>query len=455
MTGRSPERLTRRRFVRRAGAAAAGVALTGAGAPFAFAGPHRYRGRALQGDLSIVQWNHVVPAYDAWFDEWAQRWGETNDVAVKVDHVEYTRLPALAAAEAKAGRGHDLFGFLGPPAAYEDETIDHGDVVSEVERAVGPYGALGRRSTYNPRTERYFGVSDGYVPTPALWRHDVWESIGESPATWEHVRNAAPRLRELGHPVGIGQSNEPDSNTALLSLLLCFGAVLQDESGAPALRRAEAVEAVELMADVYRRGEESAIFGWSAASNNQLLLGGRGSLILNAVSALRTAESLQLQIADDLWLWPIPAGPRDRQALPQYTSVYAIWRFARSPAAAERFLADLCIAGEQATLASKLFSFPSFPGAFPRKRLYAAAAADTHPPRGKYTVLATVAAEHTRNVGYPGHANAAVEEVLARHLIPHMFAGVSQGKLSAADSVRSTQRTLARIWARWRAAGKV
>ena len=145
-----------------------------------------------------------------------------------------------APSVARSGRGegwqgHDIFGFLSPPAAYEDDVLDHADVVAEVERAVGPYGELGKRSTYNPKTKTYFGVSNSYVPSPALWRRDVWQSIGESPATWDHVRAAAPKLRELGHPIGIGQSGEPDSNVALTSLLMCFGSSLQTEANVPAI----------------------------------------------------------------------------------------------------------------------------------------------------------------------------------------------------------------------------
>ena len=161
-----------------------------------------------------------MPSYDTWLDEWASL-GEQNDVAVEIDRVPYTRLPSLAAAEAKAGKGHDIFGFLSPPAAYEDDVLDHADVVAEVERAV--VWQLGKRSTYNPKTKTYFGVSNSYVPSPALWRRDVWQSIGESPATWDHVRSCGAELRELGHPIGIGQSGEPDSNVALTSLLMCFG----------------------------------------------------------------------------------------------------------------------------------------------------------------------------------------------------------------------------------------
>ena len=447
--------ITRSTLLRRAGLGGAALLVGGSLVPTSFAGPLRYTRRSLEGSLSIVQWEHVVPEYDTWLDQWAARWGERNDVAVEIDRVPYTRLPALAAAEAKAGKGHDIFGFLSPPAAYEDDVLDHADVVAEVERAVGRYGDVGKRSTYNPRTKAYFGVSDGYVPSPALWRHDLWQSVGESPASWDHVKAAAPKLRELGHPIGVGQSGELDSNVALTSLLMCFGCFLQTEANVPAIDTAATVEAVRFVTDLWKSGQDSRVFSWNPASNNQFLLSGEGSFILNAVSAVRTAENLELPFANDLWLWPIPAGPKGRLALGQYTSVYSIWKFTKSSEAAQRFLADLCIDARQATTASRLFSYPSFPGAFPAADLYKAAAADAHQPKGKYSILTTVALEHTRNAGYPGTANAAVMEALGRYLVPYMFARVSLGKASAQESVAMTAWELKRIWRKWKAAGKV
>jgi multiple sugar transport system substrate-binding protein len=66
-----------------------------------------------------------------------------------------------------------------------------------------------------------------------------------------------------------------------------------------------------------------------------------------------------------------------------------------------------------------------------------------------------VASQYTHNVGYPGYANVAVQEALDRFLVPRMFAQVSQGKASAEDSVRATASEMKRIWAKWRAAGKI
>lgn len=449
------ERLTRTALLRRAGVTAATIGAAGIAAPSAFAGPHRFTGRWLAGDLSVVQWAHFVPRYNAWFRTWAQAWGEQNDVEVSVDLETYTLLPELAAKEVKAKRGHDVFGFLSPPARYEDHVIDHRAIVRQIEKAVGPSSDLGKRSTYNPKTKRYFGVSDYHVPAPLIWRHDLWNEIGESPATWEHVLAAAPTLKAAGHPIGIGLANEADSNVALLSLMLCFGSFLQDESGRPALDSGSTVAAVEYMAELHRSGGDSSVFDWSVTSNNQFVLSGRGSLIVNAISPIRRAEDLGMPFARNLWIWPMPGGPQGRLGVGQYTSVYSIWKFAKNRIAAEQFLADLCLASSEAVAASTYFNYPTFPGACPAKQIYAAAAADRQSPRGKYSILATVASEYTRNLGYPGYANAAVQDVLDAYLIPRMFAEVAQGRMTAADSVRATATQMRAIWRKWRNAGKV
>ena len=450
------KRLTRRDLLRKAGVGAVAVGAASAGAPYAFAGPMRFKGRWLKGDLSIIQWVHFVPAYDVWFDNtWCKQWGEKNDVQVNVEHINNTLLDTRAAAEVAAQSGHDLFQNLHPMASYEDQVINHASIVAEIEAKVGKYGALGKASTYNPKTKKYFAVSDNYVPDPVIWRHDLWNDIGQSPATWDHVMAAAPKLKAKGHPIGIGQSQELDSDMALIAFMMCFGAFIQDEDNRPTLGSKRAVEAVSFMASLYKKGEDPAIFGWNPASNNNYLYAGTASMILNAISATRTPEQLNLPFADQLWIWPIPAGPHGRFGLEHVMGCYNIWKFSKNKENAEKFLADLCINYKQATLASQLYNFPSFPGAFPFPAIRKVAAADPHKPKGKYTILTTIAEKYTHNIGYPGTTNAAMDEVFSKYLIPQMFAQVSQGKLSAADSVRDTNSVVKDIYAKWKKRGKI
>ena len=395
----------RRELLKKAGVGAAAVGVSGAAAPFSFAGPLKYKGRWLKGDLSIIQWVHFVPAYDDWFDNtWVKQWGEKNDVQVKVEHINNTLLDTRAAAEVAAQSGHDLFINLHPMASYEDQVINHAPIIKEIERKVGQYGDLGKRVTYNPKTKKYFAVSDNYVPDPVVWRHDLWNGDRRGAV------HLGPRPQGGAEAEG---DRPPDRDRAVAGARLEHGAARVHDvlrlvraerrpTGRRSTRRAT-IEAVKFMADIYKNGEDAAIFGWNPASNNNYLYSGTASMILNAISATRTPEDQHLPFADDLWIWPIPIGPHGRLGLEHVMGCYSIWKFAQNKENAQQFLVDLCINYKQATDASKLYNFPSFPGAYPFKQIRKAAAADTHKPRGKYTILTTIAEKYTHNIGYPGH----------------------------------------------------
>jgi multiple sugar transport system substrate-binding protein len=214
------DELTRRELLRRAALGTIVLVYGSAGAKTAVAGVPKFRHKELAGTLRIIQWSHFVPAYDKWFDDvYVKRWGQANDTEVRVDHVNLAELPSRAASEVAAQSGHDLFQFLSPPAAYEDRVIALNDVVQQVERKVGKIGRVGRKSTYNPRTKKYFGFPDNYVPDPVHYRRDIWGEIGLAPNSWEDVRKAAPRLKAMGRPIGIGMSQELDSNMAMIALM--------------------------------------------------------------------------------------------------------------------------------------------------------------------------------------------------------------------------------------------
>ena len=452
---REDSKLNRRDLLKKGAAGAAAVGAAGATAPFSFAGPMKYKNKHLKGNLSIIQWVHFVPAYDDWFDNtWIKQWGEKNDVQVTVEHINNTLLDTRAAGEVAAQQGHDLFMNLHPMAAYEDQVINHADIIKEIQRKVGPYSALGKLSTYNPKTKKYFAVSDNYVPDPVVFRKELWNGVGEAPYTWDHVKKAAPKLKAAGHPIFIGQSQELDSNMALLAFMMCFGSFVQNAHNVPTLNTKHTIDAVKFMADL-AQNEDGAIYAANPATNNNYLYSGVGSMILNAISATRTPEAQNLPFSDQLAIWPIPIGPHGRLGLEHVMGCYNIWKFAANKDAASQFLIDLCVNYKQATLASQLYNFPSFPGAFPFKDIRKVAAADPHKPKGKYTVLTTIAEKYTHNIGYPGTYNAAMDEVFTKYLIPQMFAQVSQGKMSAADSVKATNSAVKDIYAKWKAAGKI
>jgi multiple sugar transport system substrate-binding protein len=455
-----PSGLTRAELVRRGAAGAFAVSMFGglADRAFGFYGPLRFKNRHLKGDLKIMQWAHFVPDYDKWLDgTYIKQWGEKNDVQVKIDHINNALLPATAASEVAAQSGHDLFQFLFPPSALEKQTIPLNDIVQEVTKKLGKMTDVAYKSTYNPKTKRYFGFADNYVPDPIHYRRSFWFNVGIAPNTWDNVRKAAKKLKDSGHPVGLGMAtNDLDSNMFLMSLLYCYGAALQNEHNQPTINTKATIDALKVMKEIYQQGESDEVFAWTASSNNQAFLAGRLSLAVNAISIARSAEdSGNTALSDDTWIAPIPRGPVRRLGNEHVMGVFFIWKFAQNKEAAKKYIVDQQLNYRDHFAQSKFYNFPAWNGAIRGgfKTIHKLAAGDKHKPLGKYTVLTTIAEKYTTNVGYPGFANAAVGDIFNQSLIPQMFAQVAQGKMSPEDGARSMQGQFRTIYARWRAQG--
>ena len=449
--------LTRRELIRRAALGGIVLVYGATGAKTAVAGVPKFRHKELAGTLRIIQWSHFVPAYDRWFDNvYVKRWGQANDTEVRVDHVNLAELPSRAASEVAAQSGHDLFQFLSPPAAYEDRVIALNDVVRQVERKVGKIGPVGRKSTYNPRTKKYFGFADNYVPDPAHYRKDLWGETGLRPTTWDNVLKAAPKLKAMGNPIGIGMSNELDSNMALIALMQCFGAYIQNRDHRITIKSKGTRDALNFMRELYRRGMTSEVFAWTAASNNDAFLAGRLSMAMNAISIARSGELRNVRFNRDVALMPIPDGPGPRMGLEHVMGVYVIWKFAQNKAAAKKFLLDI---GTQYTghfLNSYFYNFPTFPRSV--KNIKVRLAKQTDYPnelRGRYTVLDQISKKYTFNVGYPGYSNAAIDEVFSKWIIPQMFARVARGDMTPDEAMRAAHRDISFIFKKWRGRKKI
>jgi len=412
---------------------------------------------ALAGErtLRIAQWSHFIPAYDQWFDgEYTKRWGERNGIAVVVDHFPLTELQARADTEVASQHGHDIFGFAYPPPTFEDHVIDHREIVEEVETKVGPVSPFIRRSIFNPRTTKYNCFSDTWAAGAANYRADLWDQVepGLSPDTWEHVLRAGPKLKSRGHPLGVGMSEEIDSDLFLMDLMHAFGASIQDEDGNLTINHPSTIEAVKMGAAIYQAGMTDEIFAWDPASNNRYLASGKGSLVINAISALRAIEGQDPDLAGRIRIARFPAGPAGRGGLYHVISAYVVWKFSNNQEAAKRFLVDLAVAAREAFIRSGFYNIPSFPKAIPD--LDALVRADQAQPAGKYTLLSS-APEWSVNMGSPGHSNAAVEEVFYRFLIPKMFAATARGEMSAEDAVKAAEAKIKPIYDKWREQGKI
>ena len=78
----------------------------------------------------------------------------------------------------------------------------------------------------------------------------------------------------------------------------------------------------------------------------------------------------------------------------------------------------------------------------------------TASPADKYRVLPDVL-RYSTNVGYPGYANAAVDEVFGAWILNAMFAKSATGLESPEEALARAHTQCTRIWEKWRNAGKV
>jgi multiple sugar transport system substrate-binding protein len=436
--------LTRRQF----GKLTAAGALVVGGPAFLFPA----RAKAAGKTLKIIQWSHFVPGYDKWFDGvYTKEWGAKNDTEVIVDHVAIGEINARAAAEAAAKKGHDLFMFLSPPAAYEKQVIDHREIYEEVQKKHGKMISLAERSTYNPKTKKFFAFSDSYVPDPGNYRKDLWQQVGfaNGPDTWEDLRIGGKKIKDqFGNPVGVGLSQELDTNMAMRAILWSFGGAEQDEKGNVTLNSKRTVDAVKYVRALYKETMTPEVFTWDPSANNRGILAGKLSFVCNAISVTRTAEKDNPDMSSKIWVSPALKGPVRRIAAEHVMDCYVVWDFAENKEGAKKFLADYIDNFGAGFKASEFYNFPCFPQTVPDLKQQIANDAKASPP-DKYKVLGSVL-DWATNVGYPGYASAAIDEVFNTFVLPTMFAKAARDEMSPEDAVQAADKEVRRIFDKWK-----
>jgi multiple sugar transport system substrate-binding protein len=436
--------VSRRDFIKIAGAG--GIAAGALGPAFLF--PER--AAAQQKTLKILQWSHFVPAYDTWFDgTFAKQWGEKHNTNVVVDHINLVDIKTRAASEAQAKKGHDLFMFLSPPAAYENQVIDMTHVYQEVEKKHGKKIDLAHKSTYNPKTKKYYAFSDSYAPDPGNWRKDLWEPVGfpNGPDTFDDLRKGAKAIKEkFGNPCGIGLSQELDTSMAMRALLWSFGGAEQDEAGNVTINSKNTIEALKFMKALYEESETPEVFTWTPPSNNQAMLAGKVSYVANAISITRQSEREKLPIDKNIMISRALKGPVRRIAAEHVMDCYVIWEFAENKDGAQQFLIDYIDAFHDGFTAGQFYNFPCFPSTVPSLAKEISSDPRSTPP-DRYKVLGDVL-DWATNVGYPGYCSAAIDQAFNSWVIPTMFATVANGKATPEDAAKTAEAEYKRIFER-------
>ena len=446
-TKRKQRLISRRDFVK-AGAVAAGV-----GPAIIIPG----KSDAQKKTLKILQWVHFVPAYDEWFNKrYVKEWGDKNNTEVTVDNINLALVNARAAAEVSAQKGHDLFLFNWPPPAFEEQVVDMRDVYQECERKFGKPIDLGIKSTYNPKTKKYFAFSPGFVPDPVNYRQDLFGAVGlpNGPATWEDVRVAGAKIKkQFGNPVGIGLSNEIDTGMAMRTIMYAFGAHEQDEAGNLILNSKQTLEAIKYVKALFEETMTPEVFTWDASSNNRGIVSGKLSVVLNAISTTRVAEKDNPDMSRKIQLTKALRGPVRAIGLEHVMQCFVIWKFAENIEGSKKFLVDYVTNFRSAFVEGEFYDFPCFPKTVPDLPKLISNDPKAHPP-DKYKVLEDVLNWAT-NVGYPGYSTAAIDEMFGTWVLNVMFAKAASGAATPEEALKEADAASKRIFAKWKEKGLI
>jgi multiple sugar transport system substrate-binding protein len=436
--------LTRRSFLTRA---AAGLAAVGA-AP-AISARFVSRAYAQAKTLTMVQWSHFVPAFDTWFDKFAQDWGAKNGVAVTVDHIPEQNIAARAAAEVAAGSGHDLFMWngAGGPHLYRKYLIDMTQLVDYVQKKYGKITTIGRQIAYNIEDNSWSAYPDYYINVPGMYRKDLWDEIGMTPDTWDDVRIGGAKLKAKGHPVGMSLAHSNDPNLAWRAVLWSYGGSVQDESGKHVVLDSKAtLEAVKFVAALYKEAMTSDVLSWDDASNNKYIDSGVGSYILNPISAYRSAQQINPKLADNIFMWKPPQGPARRLSGAAANS-YGIWKFAKNKEAALDFLKYYADNWIDAFKASTGYNMPIYANIVPKPMPILSDDPTSHPP-DKLAVTET-SDEWSAATGWPGPAWAATDEVYNNFVICDLMTKAAIGQMTPEEAVKWATHETELIFKKW------
>ncbi|HUQ41786.1 MAG TPA: substrate-binding domain-containing protein [Candidatus Limnocylindrales bacterium] len=392
--------------------------------------------KKLSGTLSILQWSHFVPDFDTYLDKWAADWGSKNGVTVKIDRIPQADLPARFATEVASKSGHDLVAHFanGLPALFTDSLVDITDIA---DRAATKYGGwLPAGEAIGKVKGKWYGYPDFLVPFLSAWRTDLWKAAGftkDHLETWEDLIAMAPKLKAAGNPVGTAVSQTSDSEHTWRSLMWSHGAYEFSQDGKTIAIDSPETRSVLNMAKTLYASMENSTLSWADVDNNTYLQSGKGSWIYNPISAYRTIEAQNKELAAKINIENPLKGTKAQIASIQFT-VYGIWNFSKNIDAARQFLIDYSDDWEGQFTASKGYNNPFLKGH--QKKPMPILGADA-----KLTHLQDIA-NFVQPVGYPGPSSQAAYDALNNHHVTDMFSNFLTGKKSADDAIAEAKKRL-------------
>ena len=367
--------LTRRTVLKAVALAPPAFAASSLTAPFV-------HGAYAAGKLSVGTWDHWVPGASQVLEKICKEWAEKEKVDLTFDLITSNGDKDLLTlmAEGQAKSGHDIMGLR---TWYVSAQVDRFVPVDDiVEPLIKKYGTIATSA-------EYCGKIDGHwmaVPTcygsaslPPCARIDMFKEYagidvqkmypgpGATPDkelvdnwTWDTFATVAEKCAKAAHPFGFGLSTCTDAINVAGSVFAAFGAEMTDAKGNITVKSDAMKQALEWYKRIAKTLPDS-VYAYDNASNNKELVSGKAALIMNPPSAYAVAARDFPKIAEQLWTFSSPKGPKGRFDPAGYY-YWGIWNFSKNVPTAKSLLAYLTEREIQEKLANAAsgFDIPPF-----------------------------------------------------------------------------------------------
>ncbi len=362
-------KFTRRRFIGSTAAASTAVLF----APY-------IRTSHAAGSLAVGFWDHWVPKANDVLTALCNEWAAKEKVDIKIDYIpsQGNKNLLTIAAESQAKAGHDMLAF---PSWWPAEKANDLEPVDDVmKKLVADNGAVTPLIEYLAKPNHWVAIpaTPGSQIKGPCGRIDLFRQhagidlqkmypAGGAPDkalseawTWDALLVAAEKFHKAGVPMGIGLGQTTDSVDSMGALFSAYGAQMVDAKGNITVKSDAMKQVLEYMKRLvaYLPADVPA---WDDASNNKWLVSGKGAMIMNPPSAWAVAKRDAPKVAEQLWTFPSPRGPKGRYQ-PYLPYFWGIWKFSKNKPAAKSLMLHISqrSAVEKMVAASQGYDIPAF-----------------------------------------------------------------------------------------------
>lgn len=319
------------------------AACSGSGSTEGTAEPKKDQAAPAKG-AKFVFWDksEYVKDYNEMQKARVEKFGKDNNIEVEYVIIPPNDLKSKLLASLEGGNPPDLVvtdDFLAKQFTGMNALTDVSDVVSKLDL------------TDAAKNIAYVKKGSYIVPqallAPGMYvRKDKWEEKGQKlPDTWQDMLDTARQVNDpknnfyaLGLPMGA--SGGGDAEGMMRCIILGYGGVPVDKDGNIKINSPETLEAMTLMATIFKEKltPDSSIT-WDDSANNKAYQAATAGIIMNSGSVFSTLKKENPDLLAKTTILPFPAGPKGR-FIPGGGNVFIVFNKGKNNTAAKKFMTE-------------------------------------------------------------------------------------------------------------------